>query len=140
MKNTPQDSNDCSVRAIIRDSEGRHLLLKRSSSSRHFPGQWEWPGGKCAAGEKAQEALRREVLEETGLWIEVTREIETYSQEFDGSSFPQICFDVRQMGGEFCLSPEHEDSAWVRLDGILAHNLTPGFRDYLVGRFSEGSQ
>ncbi len=127
------------VRAAIWDENNRCLLLKRSSSSRHFPGQWEWPGGKCGAGKKAQEALQREVREETGMLIDVTRDIGTYLQEIDGKSFPQICFDVRLVGGELCLSPEHEDSAWVRLDELLAHDLTPGFHEFVEGRFGGGS-
>lgn len=127
-----------SVRAAIWDENNHFLLLKRSSTSSHFPDQWEWPGGKCGAGEKVQEALRREVREETGLWIEVTREIGTYSQEMDGESFPQICFYARLVGGEFCLSLEHEDSAWARLDESLAHDLTPGLREFVEGQLEAG--
>ena len=108
MKNTPQESNDSSVRAIIRDSEGRHLLLRRSKMSRRFPGMWEWPGGKCGAVEGVREALRREVQEETGLQIEVLGEFGVYLQEIDGDVFPQMCYDVRVVSGSVRLSPEHE--------------------------------
>ncbi len=50
---------------IISDDEGRVLLEQRK-----FPyGQWGLPGGLMELGESAEDAARREVLEETSLVV-----------------------------------------------------------------------
>lgn len=55
-----------SVKAIIKDADGRVLL------GRETDGAWELPGGGLEHGENPKEALAREILEETGFtadWI-----------------------------------------------------------------------
>jgi 8-oxo-dGTP pyrophosphatase MutT (NUDIX family) len=54
-----------SVAGVIVDDEGRALLIQRRDN-----GHWEPPGGVLEHDETIDEALRREVLEETGLTIE----------------------------------------------------------------------
>ncbi len=57
------------VGAIIRDTEGRLLLIQRG----HPPseGLWSLPGGRVEEDETDADALRREIREETGLEIQV---------------------------------------------------------------------
>lgn len=54
---------------ILCDSSGRVLIAERLGGGA-FQGLWEFPGGKIAPGETANEALYRELAEELG--IEVT--------------------------------------------------------------------
>lgn len=60
-----------SVKVLIQDPEGRWLLLRRSPGSTWNPGKWDLPGGKVESQERFETALRREVLEETGLEIQL---------------------------------------------------------------------
>jgi 8-oxo-dGTP diphosphatase len=55
--------------AVVRRNDGRILVIQRG----HAPSQglWSIPGGRVEAGETLAEAARREVLEETGLAVEV---------------------------------------------------------------------
>jgi 8-oxo-dGTP diphosphatase len=55
------------VGAVIRDETGRLLMVLRG----HDPGRglWSIPGGRIEAGESAEEAVVREVREETGLEV-----------------------------------------------------------------------
>lgn len=54
------------VAGVIRDPRGRVLLTRRTARS-DFAGLWEFPGGKCQAGESARQALTRELSEELGI-------------------------------------------------------------------------
>ena len=64
-----------SVSAVIFDRVGRLLLQRRADG-----GQWGLPGGSMEIGESLHEAVRREVLEETGLRVAVRRLVGVYSR------------------------------------------------------------
>jgi len=52
---------------IIVDADDRVLLCRMSADRGVFPGQWALPGGGVEAGERIEEALHREVMEELGV-------------------------------------------------------------------------
>jgi 8-oxo-dGTP pyrophosphatase MutT (NUDIX family) len=53
-----------SVAALVRDEDGRVLLV------RHVEGRWQLPGGAVDPGERPEDAARREAHEEAGIEIE----------------------------------------------------------------------
>lgn len=53
--------------AAVRDADGRLLLVRRADTL-----NWELPGGKVEFGESSVQAAIREVLEESGVRIQVT--------------------------------------------------------------------
>ena len=55
------------VLGVVRHTDGRFLITKRVMTKHWAPGWWEVPGGGVRAGEESADAVRREVLEETGL-------------------------------------------------------------------------
>lgn len=59
---------------------GRALLIKRGSEP--LLGQWSIPGGTLEIGESLQEGVARELLEETGLEVEVLDLIEVFDRIF----------------------------------------------------------
>lgn len=56
-----------SVLGVIRRTDGRYLITKRAMNKEWAPGWWEVPGGAVQAGETSEEAVLREIREETGL-------------------------------------------------------------------------
>ena len=56
------------VGALVRDPEGRFLVQLRAED-----GEWSLPGGAVEPGETPAQAIRREVLEETGLEVRPVR-------------------------------------------------------------------
>lgn len=61
------DEYHLTVLGVVMTKDGRFLITKRVMSKNWAPGWWEVSGGAAMAGETSEEAVRREVLEETGL-------------------------------------------------------------------------
>ena len=55
------------VLGVLRRPDGRYLITQRVATKSWAPLWWEVPGGGVRAGETPDEAVRREVAEETGL-------------------------------------------------------------------------
>lgn len=112
-----------SVKAVITDAEGRQLLLRRAPDSRHFKGEWEWPGGKVDPGEDFAVALAREVREECGLEVEFTGLAGSSEFELEMVRVVMVCLNARVTGGAMRLSEEHDDFAWIAPAELSAQEL-----------------
>ena len=55
------------VLGAVKRPDGKYLVTKRSMDKEWAPGAWEIPGGGVRAGESSEEAVKREILEETGI-------------------------------------------------------------------------
>jgi 8-oxo-dGTP diphosphatase len=106
---------------IVVDSRGRVLLLKH-----RFRGGSGWgiPGGFIEANEQAHEAIKRELLEEVGLEVEVVRILK--ARTFEHARQIEILFlcrtnDGSQLGKTKTVepqSPEIKTADWFSLDGL----------------------
>ncbi|MEK7459253.1 MAG: NUDIX domain-containing protein [Patescibacteria group bacterium] len=59
--------------------DGKFLVTKRMATDGYMPGVWDLPGGTVEAGETVEEALVREVTEETGLTVCIGTPISVYT-------------------------------------------------------------
>lgn len=55
------------VLGVVRHTDGRFLISKRVMTKAWAPGWWEVSGGGVMAGEDSIDAVKREIIEETGL-------------------------------------------------------------------------
>ncbi len=55
--------------AVVR--RGDAYLVTRRLKGTHLEGLWEFPGGKCEPGEALEECLRREIVEELGVHVDI---------------------------------------------------------------------
>jgi len=125
----PEKRFGLAVRAVIRDGQGRCLLLRRSGACTHFVGQWEWPGGKVDKGETFDAALRREVREETRLKVEPVGVVGAVGMEMEKVRVAVLCLEARLLGGTLRLDKDHDDSAWVPLADLPQWDLTDALKD-----------
>jgi len=119
------------VGAFIENPLGQILLVK----THH--GGWVIPGGQVENGENLIDALRREVMEESGIEIEVGKLVGIYSNTsaykwYDGTTdVPtklMLDFSCRQIGGVLCTSEETTDSRWVDKGEVLDLVEAPAIR------------
>lgn len=59
------------------------FLVTRRQAGVHLAGLWEFPGGKVAAGESHEDALRREMQEELGIDVEVRAVVSCAAHAYD---------------------------------------------------------
>ncbi len=102
------------VKGIIRRSDGKMLVLKRSANDDHKPSVWETVGGGMDREETPQEALMREIQEETGLAVRVDMPFNVFSFKKDTGEFKVgITFLCEYLSGEVVLSDEHSEYRWI---------------------------
>jgi mutator protein MutT len=61
--------------------EGK-LLITQRPADRHLGGLWEFPGGKREANESFEECLRRELMEELGIAVEIGELVESIAHSY----------------------------------------------------------
>jgi 8-oxo-dGTP pyrophosphatase MutT (NUDIX family) len=55
------------VLGVVVNRDGKYLITKRAADKAWAAGWWEVSGGAAMAGESSEQAVAREVLEETGI-------------------------------------------------------------------------
>ena len=80
------DEYHLTVLGVVCRKDGKFLITKRAMDKAWAPGWWEVSGGAAMAGESSVDAVRREVLEETGLDVTKGKEeyLFTYQRENPG--------------------------------------------------------
>jgi len=119
-----------SVKVLIRDSSGRFLLLKRSNCSKSNVSRWEPPGGKINVGETFDEALLREVAEETGLVISILHVAGAVEWEMAQLRLVQLLLEGSIESGQLHLSDEHEAYSWVKPEEFSTLELADWFESF----------
>ena len=111
-----------SVEALIATDDGL-LLLKRNNAP--VKGGWWFPGGRVRKGESLQDALRREVKEETSLELSHCRLINVYSRVFPELHDITIAYLCSINRNKVVLNEEHSEYAFFKQ---LPRNLHPSMR------------
>jgi 8-oxo-dGTP diphosphatase len=119
------------VRALITDEDGKILIIKRSSESKTNPDKWELPGGKVDQGEPFDQALIREVKEETNLNISLDHVVGVAEQNLTLIRAVHIILSARVEKGELSLSSEHDGYAWVYFDALPEYELADWLRAFV---------
>ena len=112
------------MRGIIKNGEGKILILKRHPKSRTDPDTWELPGGKMEAGEFFDDALVREIKEETNLDCKVGDLAIAIQHDYPYKRTVQMIMYLDNVEGEFKISDEHTDGRYASIDEIRTLKLS----------------
>jgi ADP-ribose pyrophosphatase YjhB (NUDIX family) len=110
------------VKAVLRNADGKVLLLKRSSKKYgKTQGSWDIPGGRIDAGSSLTDNLKREILEEVGLDCEgpfrlvAAQDIILSDKHVVRLTF--VC-DEPVSGGLVLDESENQDYVWIKKEKL----------------------
>ncbi len=112
------------AKTAIFNQEGKILVLTRSATDTRRPGGFDFPGGNVDAGEDILMAASREIKEEVGLDIAVSKLRMVYTSANDREDDNKVVLRflcVAEVEGvpEVRLSFEHSEYAWMTLEEAL---------------------
>lgn len=117
--------------AIIFDDTGRLLLVRRGKPPHQ--GHWSVPGGKCEPGETVEAACVREVVEETGLVVEIVRLAGRVVRPAPtGTNYVIADFVCRIVDGSLTAGDDAAAAGWFRLTDLVNLPMVDGLVDTLA--------
>jgi 8-oxo-dGTP diphosphatase len=120
------------VGAIITDDRGRLLLIKRG----HEPdaGLWSLPGGRVQPGETGEQAVVREIREETGLSVRCDRLVGSVRRTGLGGAVLDIRdYAATVTGGGLAAGDDAADARWFSPADLAGLPVTGGLVEALTG-------
>lgn len=106
--------------AVIRNKQGE-ILIDRRLAKGEMAGLWEFPGGKIEPNETVEECIKREIIEELAIEVEVGDRLITIEHIYSTFEVTLFVHHCQYLSGE--PQPiECEEVRWVTLAEI--HNYT----------------
>lgn len=118
-----------SATGLIVDSQDRILVIKRSDNDDFLPGVWVFPGGGVDYQEEPEEALKREILEECGIEVEISHPLTTFSYMMPSKQGEKHAVEIIYLctlanDQKVNLSFEHSDFKWISFSEISQIHTT----------------
>lgn len=106
---------------VFRNGE---LLITQRPAGGHLAGLWEFPGGKREEGESFEDCLRRELLEELGIEVEIREVVDSLTHDYPEKRVHLVFFN--------CVWKANEPQAigcaafqWVRREELSGYEFPP---------------
>lgn len=120
--------------------DGRVLLIQRGKEP--MRGRWTVPGGTVELGESLQDAVVREVLEETGIHVrprDVMLVFDRIERRDGDVQYHYVIVDYRcdYVSGEVKAQSDAQDAAWVAEGDLGVYDLPDVARNLVLRAFRD---
>ena len=131
------------VAGVVKNADNEILLVK------HHRDGWVYPGGQVEVGENLIEAVKREILEESGIAAEVgevfciasnTGTHPGYNGVKEVPTKLMLDFCCTAAGGELRGSDENDESAWVPEREVMSWITAPAIRERFAAYLSNAGR
>ena len=116
------------VVAAVVDDGGKYLVTRRQAGV-HLAGMWEFPGGKVGEAETHAQALRREMLEELGVDVEVENLVLSTSHAYSDRIVALHFYKCRLLGQP--VPQLGQQMQWVTRSDLRALEFPPADADLI---------
>lgn len=124
------------VGAVVIGPRGLLLVLRENNPAK---GQWSVPGGAIKTGETQKEALEREVLEETGIQIDILDMLtvgDVILNDSDGKveyHYIWILYLAKALTEDIHYASSEVEAKWFQLDELPSDKMPPEILNFLLG-------
>ena len=124
------------VVAVLNDSQGRYLFIRRGLTLLRAPGFWCFPGGEVESGESWEAAVEREVKEEVGLCVSAGEKIHESVSPNGEYLLYWLRVTMKEPGQSVTLHPvEVEEARWLTpREALQLEPILAGLKLWLVAR------
>lgn len=109
----------CAV--IVKDKK---ILVTQRSATMSLPLRWEFPGGKMEDGETEEACIKREILEELNIEINIIRKLTPVAYDYENIQINLIPFLVEYRQGDIVLL-EHNKFLLATTEDLLQLDWAP---------------
>ena len=123
------------AKALITNKNDQLLLLYRSNTHPNLPGQLDLPGGEVENGEHWEDAVVREIQEETAIMVPPATLKKLFEKQYSNVKHVLYITKINKIDPTIVLSWEHSDFKWYKkeilLKEFLSKNVDPYFKDVI---------
>lgn len=112
---------EAAIAVVVR---AHKILVCQRKADDTLGGYWEFPGGKCEAGETLEQCLARELHEELAIRATPTRRLTPIEHEYPGVRVRLHPFVCDFLDGELQLI-ECQDAQWVNAESLMQYRFPP---------------
>jgi 8-oxo-dGTP diphosphatase len=120
------------VGVVVKLDDNCILLLKRNDQRRTSPNKWQTPSGFINEGESAEEAVLREVKEETSLEGTIKKSGKAFEVVDEWARWIIVPFLISVVSDKVVIdTKEHSEFRWVKLDEVSSFECVKGIDEDL---------